>query len=206
MIGGVMNGHCQTKMTEGRIVYKLTSFSFQDTINPDTSIVKEMIFRFNAHKQRIDYISFKNDTTVTIYDNATGEAINLDNYNGQKEARVEKFPPLDILMKPDRKTIYTIFADTAIIDGYKCYSAYRQVKGDGAIYFVDYTMDINAPLPYSEYYFLNCIDGFPMNYSFVIFGKRIQTRIKSISFEKIDERIFEIPKDYKIINPYSSTK
>jgi len=196
---GLMKVNGQTKMTEGRIVYSYSMIGKPPPYAVDTSLCKEKVFRFNANKQRLDCISYNNDTTTEIYNDTTGEIIELANNNGQKTATLYLYQPLALLKTQGRKTKFTNFADTVIIQGYKCYSAYRQVEGDGAIYFVDYTKEIIAPVIYYDCDLFSSLDGFPMGYSFEAMHMRIWITIKSISKEKIDEGIFDIPKDYQII-------
>ena len=194
----VINANCQTKMTEGKIVYEITN---KDTlINSilDLSRFNQMIYRFKGNKQRTDYIKPGYDSSAFIYDNKTYDAIYLQNKNGIKTAKVYLFKKGGSMVRIPSKEPFKYNKDSKIISGYKCYKS-KYVSGkDKSILYVYYTKDIHVPMPYDFIIPFNELKGFPMEFNSIIQGREEITSVVNISFETIDAGIFEIPKDYKI--------
>ena len=93
--------------------------------------------------------------------------------------------------------------ESKIICGYKCFKAEYIVNGfEGDIYYmyVYYTKDIFDSIPFYGQIFFAGLDGFPMEYNDKISSGYVIYSAIEISKGKIDEGIFLIPKDYRIIN------
>ena len=194
----MMNAHCQTKMTEGRIVYQITNKDSLIYTTVDSSKINQWIYRFKGNKQRTDYIKPGNDSSAFIYDNKTFDAICLQNKNGIKTAKVYLFKKGGSMVRIKSNETFKYFSDTKIICGYKCYKSKYVYGLDKSILYVYYTKDINIPMPYDLKTRFKELKGFPIEFNSITQGREEITSMVNISFEKIDDSIFEIPKDYKI--------
>src|SRR5580693_2212772 len=87
----VINAYCQTKMTEGKIIYEVKNKDSVIYSTVDSTKITQCVYRFKRNKQRTDYIKRGNDTSAFIYDKKTYDAIYLHTVNGIKTASVYLF-------------------------------------------------------------------------------------------------------------------
>ena len=194
----VINANCQTKMTEGRIVYSINNKDSLINSMLDSSKSYQWIYRFKGNKQRTDYIKPGNDSSAFIYDDKTYDAIWLQNKNGIKSAKIYIYKQGGSMVRTSSKELFRYFNDTKIICGYKCYKSKYVYGQDKSIFYVYYSKDINISLPYDLKIRFRSIKGFPVEFNTKNQGNEEITTMTTISFEKIDDSIFDIPKDYKI--------
>ena len=194
----VINAHCQTKMTEGKIEYSITIPDSLSNTVLDSSKFNQWIYRFKGNKQRTDYIKPGNDSSAFIYDNKTYDGICLQNKNGIKTATVYIFKQGGSMVRIPSKEPFRYFNDTKIICGYKCYKSKYLFGKDKSILYVYYTKEISTSLPNDLKIQFKDLKGFPMEFNSKIHGREEIFTITKISFEKINDSIFEIPEDYKI--------
>ena len=196
----VINANCQTKMTEGRIVYEIANADTLNNIKADSSKSSEWIFRFKGNKQRTDYIKSENDSSAFIYNNKTYDAASLENKNGIKTAKVFTYKKGGSMIRPVSNETFQYFDDTKNICGYKCYKTKYVYGQDKSIFYVYYSKDIATSMPYDLKIRFRELKGFPMEFNTKTNGKEEITKVVNISSEKINDSIFDIPKDYKIEN------
>ena len=87
----VINAHCQTKMTEGRIEYSVTYPDSIDINSIDSFLPKQMVIWIKGEKLRDDVTLPGNIIYSSIYDNKTNNEITLAKVLGHNMATISKW-------------------------------------------------------------------------------------------------------------------
>jgi GLPGLI family protein len=93
----------------------------------------------------------------------------------------------------------TLLKETKMLAGYKCNKAHVKVKDDSGTEFdIFYTKELgianpNFANPFHE------IDGVLMEYQMKKFGLEMKFTAKSVKKEDVEDSMFEMPSDYKIV-------
>ena len=115
----------------------------------------------------------------------------------EKEEIQKENQQVDIEIKPTK--------ETKMIAGYNCKKAIASVKGDEpAEYEIYYTNDINIQNSnFANPYFK--LDGVLMEYRMKKFGLEMQFTATSITKEKVDDAVFEVPENCEQISQEALT-
>lgn len=105
--------------------------------------------------------------------------------------------PADMEQMKDREPSYTSTSttETQTIAGYKCKKVQVKDSKSGSNFDVWVTNDVNTPSNNLTKYFTN-IGGFPVKFSTLQMGQKIDVTLKSISEEKVKPGTFSIPADF----------
>src|ERR1035437_6389862 len=196
----VINAHCQTKMTEGRIVYKLNNIESIDKKLFDTDIDSEKIFSFKGFKQRLDLLPTDSVANCIIYNDSLQQTISLGYFLNKITALVQSYnSSYKQNLKLPVKT-YKYLNESKIICGYKYFKAEYKIDGDTGNYYLYYTKDILDSIPFYVKDYLMGLDGFPMEYNEEISWGYLIYAVTNVSKGKIDDNIFLIPMGYRYLN------
>lgn len=183
------------KTDQGKITYEI---SYPDADLPDDQMAMmptEMSMQFKDSKSRVDMKMGMGMSTSVISDSKTKTATTLMDMMGNKMAI--KMTEADL--KKQKEKNGTAEADVKITDvtkqiaGYNCKKAVITTK-DGS-YDIYYTDDIMNKGQIDETY--KGIKGMLMEYQIKQGEMTMKMLAKSMSADKIDEKVFEIPSDYK---------
>lgn len=105
--------------------------------------------------------------------------------------------PADLEQMKDKEPAFTSTptTETQTIAGYKCKKVKVKDSKSGSDFDVWVTNDINAPANNLTKYFTN-LGGFPVKFSTLQMGQKIDVTLKSIVEEKVKPGTFSIPKDF----------
>ena len=199
----VINAHCQDTITEGRIVYETIYQNSSKGYKPMTLHQINEVYRFMGKMERCDLVSKTKDSSFIIINGHKNEATALLNRNGTKTGYTQHFDSIDDYFRDTTHKAFKYLSETKIICGYKCKKAEYKIYGDKTKYYVYYTKDIIASNPYGKKFLFKDLNGFPMEYTSYSTGPKTIHVVTYISNEKVDYSIFDIPKDYEIINSYN---
>ena len=202
----VINAHCQTKIIEGRIVYEIKYIDSAKVEMPDTLYTKQRVFWFKGDKQRTEDIIDGKVRFTILFSSKTWESITLLNSTGKNVASIYKMDNLDEDLKHQVDMPLKYLNETKMICGFKCNKALCARDSNRINEEVYFTKDIFAPYPYDLKYMLKGLNGFPMEYHTHYGGLETVYTIINISFEKVDDNEFEIPKGCKIENLEKKSK
>lgn len=182
------------KLEEGKLTYEI---SYPDSEIPDEQMAMmptEMTMQFKEMKSRMDMKMGMGMSTIVITDGKTKSATTLMDIMGNKIAM--KMTAED--MKKQKEKAGTADADVKVTDetkdiqGYKCKKAVVTTKdGTYDIYFTD---DIMNKGEIEDTY--KGITGMLMEYQMKQGPMTMKMTAKSVSKDKVDEKVFEIPAGY----------
>jgi GLPGLI family protein len=193
-----MNGYCQSKITEGRIIFKICPKDSIKDDNYDTLKCEEVVNWFKGKKARRDGYKIHNQEVIYIHDGDSNTEIQMETRNGIRIAGVSKNDKGYYGTFTISKYSYKYLNETKTICGYKCYKAEVTNNKDTLKTYVYYTKDINVSRPYYYKDLFKGLKGFPMEWNFYFDGGYATTIVKVIFNEKVDDNVFEVPKDYKV--------
>ncbi len=187
-------------MAEGKIVYSITDlYALKMKVN-DSTAPTDNIFRFKHSKQRMDVLKYGKLRVTLLYNDSTSEITTMIEPDVRKTAVVESYHSTERESLKLPKKTFKYLDESKIICGYKCFKAEYKVENDTNRYYVYYTKDFLDTLPFFVKDYFDDLVGYPMEYNMEIsMGSLIYTATK-IEKEKIDDSLFEIPKEYKIIH------
>jgi len=189
--------HAQ-KINEGKVVFEI---SYPDADIPDEQMAMmptESIMFFKNNQSRVEMKMGMGMNQVMIFDNKNKIMTMLMDMMGSKTA--VKFDEQDIKKQKEKEGggDYEIKKtdETKEIAGYKCKKAV--VTGKDGSFDLYYTEDIaykNGDW-ISEY---KGLEGFPLQYKISKNNVTMELTAKNVSGEKVDETIFSIPSEYKLM-------
>lgn len=189
----------EDKFDEGVIVYEISYPKFKATGLTAALMPDEMVMSFKDGQIRIDVsrahafslvsLANSNDHTMsTVFNYGTKQmAANLD--KADIDRTLEEFPSVDY--------IHTEETDT--VAGYTCEKSialFHNASDEVELLYTD-EIDIDNPnwnTPYSE------IDGMLLQYDVERYGMTMRFRAKEVRKEKVDAKLFTIPKGFKKVS------
>lgn len=195
--------HNENLLSEGVIVYDATPL---DEGHPFAAYApSKMTVRFKDNNFSAYMTAGMGALTASFISNSESETFTqvirlfTDTYFVvQKKEEIEKEnQQIDIEIKPTN--------ETKMIAGYNCRKAIVSVKGDTpVVYDIYYTNDINIKNSnFSNPYFK--LDGVLMEYRMQKFGLEMQFTATSVTKEKVDDAVFEVPENCEQISQEALT-
>jgi GLPGLI family protein len=184
------------KLSEGKAVFEI---SYPDSDIPDEQMAQmptEMSILFKGDKSRIDMKMGMGMSTTIIKDGKAKEATTLFDMMGNKMA--VKTSAEDMKKQKEKAgedNQVKLTDETKDIAGYKCKKAV--VTGSDGSFDVYYTDDIVDKSNFDEQF--KGISGFLMEFQRKQGQINMKMTAKSVSKEKVDDKQFEIPSDYKLM-------
>lgn len=179
---------------EGKFVFSLTYEDLPEEYEAYASMFpKEMIMYVKGERSRTEQPSSMGNT-FTIADNKNKTMVIILDMMGMKNAY--KISAEDMEKNKAEKPVIVYSEETKMIAGYNCKKA--ELTSEGTTTIVYYTDEI--PSGYSKNF--GELKGFPMEYTIKANGMTITTEAKTVSKEKISDKLFDIPEGYEI-KPYS---
>lgn len=162
----------------------------------------------SAGQQQEATIYFKGDSSAYQFQAGPANVKLISNHKAEFMAILVDVPvasmkkaavytPADIEQMKDKIPSYTSTqtTETQTIAGYKCKKVQEKDTKSGSTFDVWVTNDINAP---SNIFTQNFADlgGFPVKFTTLLRGQKIDVMLKSISAEKVKAGAFAIPADF----------
>ncbi|MFI5219900.1 MAG: DUF4412 domain-containing protein [Bacteroidia bacterium] len=185
------------KINEGKVVYEI---SYPDADIPDEQLAMmptESSIQFKGTQSRLDMAMGMGMSMIMIFDGKEKTSTTLMDMMGSKTAT--KMTEQDMKEEKEKKGIkdpqVKLTDETKTIAGYVCKKAVITTE-DGS-FDVFYTNDIENKSQWEERY--KGLNGFLMEYQMKQGPMTMKMVAKSVGKEKVDEKIFEIPADYKMM-------
>lgn len=197
----VINAHSQTTITEGKIVYTIAMFDSATKKDIDPSKNQTMTVYFKGDMERVEGVVIdKGVNEVIIIGNKTYSFITLIDSMGKKVAVVSAVEDVNSEHGIQRKKNFVDLNVTKIILGHTCKGVMFDNQYWLGTIFLFYTSDYYIHLLNPIYYTYDKVNGFVMSIEQYMFGLAIRCTVTSISDQKVDDSMFEIPSDYQIKN------
>jgi len=185
-----------TPVFEGKLVYSLTYEDLPAEYEAYASMFpKEMTMYVKGEKSRTEQPSAMGNT-VTIVDSKAKSMFIIMDMMGMKNAYKMTAEDIDKQKVSDEKPVIVYTDETKTIAGYNCKKA--EITQDGVTSSVFFTEEIPSGLSKN----FGDLKGFPMEYTIKANGLTVVTEVKSVSPEKISDKMFIVPEGYEI-KPYS---
>ena len=197
MAANVIHSNAQ-KVDEGKVIYEI---SYPDADIPDEQMAMmptESTMFFKGAQSRVEMKMGMGMSQVMIFDNKNKVMTMLMDMMGNKTA--VKMTEADVKKQKEKKgkDDYQIKVtdETKEIVGYKCKKAIVTEKdGTFDVYFTDQITYKNGDWV-AEF---KGLEGFPLQYKISQGSTVMQMTAKNVSKEKVDDAMFTIPSDYKIM-------
>jgi GLPGLI family protein len=181
---------------EGRIEYDILYDNVSEEVAKYSSFLpKSMTIEVEGTFSRIIMGKQGDLNNVVITDSESNTTLTLTDQMGKKIAIVDKKEKSEI-----KEFEITYYDESKEIAGYECFKASTTVEGNKVTYF--YTEE----LPSIKTSYVSNLKGYPME--IIIETSKFTTiqRVKSISFEDVEEISLDIPKDYSPMTPQQLNK
>jgi|ERR1035437_2421299 GLPGLI family protein len=185
--------------TQGKMVYTLEYTNLRIVRNYDDSEPPERRYCFKGNYKRIESFFNKDKHEIMLFDKRSKYQTMMFISKGKKFARIIEFGLYNEKEKDISVTPYRYTGETKIICGYKCFKAEYDMPQYGMQFYVYYTTEFKAPLSALLLLQFNGLKGFPIEYNGSNGDNKYIYSMSEISFDDVDDCLFEIPKDYKII-------
>ncbi len=185
---------------EGKIVYELT-YPFESNSVMMDLYPTEMTFHFKGSKLHSEVKSSYDIMTTNLIVDCENKVFTqlLKNMSKRFGTRLNEEETRAWYGRYP-KLIYTTTEETINIAGYICNKAIAHFAHD-SLPAIDiyYTKGLGLSCtnwwnPFEQ------IDGFLMGYDMEQYGMRMRLRAKSVSFEAVDDKYFEIPKNFEMVD------
>ena len=196
----VITANCQTKMTEGRIVYTITIVDSNAEESSEKIHIFPLNYYFKNNKQRLEVAFGPKDSITTLYDQKTNIETELEIEDSKKTAWNSTYNDQDTAIEKQIKSSLKYSDKTKVICGYKCKKIEYLVPGDSTTFYVYYTKELTVHLSYNFFGYFAYLDGFPMEFNMQIYHNYAIFKCSEVSFKTMDDNLFKIPKGYKIEN------
>ncbi len=181
---------------EGRIEYELFYENVSEEVAKYSSFLpKSMTIEVEGTFSRIIMGNQEVMNNVVITDSESNTTLTLSEQMGKKIALIDKKE------KSEAKELkITYFDESKEIAGYKCFKATTVVEGSNVTYY--YTEE----LPSIKTNYVSNLKGYPMEITIETSKFTTIQRVKSISFEDVEEISLDIPEGYNPITPQQMNK
>jgi len=195
------------KLKEGVAEFNITYPSLTPEMKQMEGVLpKDMTIQFKNDQSRVE-MSTPMGTTVVIGNNIKKDVTVLMDLMGQKIAFNQSQEELSKkeaeLKKGGKIPEYTVIdsKETKVIAGYKCKKSVVQYTNDGKKeeMVCYYTEDLPKISSGTDNLALNEIKGFLMEYNISQNGIQMRVVAKSIKSKKVEDSVFLIPNDYKVM-------
>jgi hypothetical protein len=160
----------------------------------------EKRFWFKGVYKRMEWMHKKPSNQITLFRSGSKYHTHLRIRKGRKVAEISQNGLYYRTSEDISKRKYKYTEETKIICGYKCYKAeYKEVNNDDK-HYVYYTQEFDAPMDALLLHSFNGLRGYPMEYNDIMYDKEYIYSATEISFDNIDESLFQIPEEYIIID------
>ncbi len=194
----------QNAITEGKIVYIISYPGMEMDSSYKAMMPSESVVYFKDHKSRTEMNVSTGIFTASIMDSKTGDIITLTDMMGTKNAIVltEKDQQNAKKEKTKKgseshpvKIIYD--AETKVVAGYTCKKAMITTGNETTPIEVFYTDQINSKTQLNNSW--EKFEGFPLEYTINMEGIMMKLSAASVNIGNVNDSLFTIPSDYKIL-------
>jgi len=194
----------QNIITEGKIVYLISYPGMEMDSTYKAMMPSESVVYFKDKKSRTEMSVSTGIYTASILDSKTGEIITLTDMMGtknaivltekdQQNARREKSK--NVAELPSVKIIYD--AETKVVAGFTCKKAMITTSAESNPIEVFYTDQIKSKTQLNSSW--ENFEGFPLEYTINMDGIVMKLSAASVTTGNVDDSLFSIPSDYKIL-------
>lgn len=181
---------------EGKIEYDLLYDNVSEEVAQYSSFLpKSMTIEVEGNLSRIIMGNQEIKSNVVITDNESNTTLTLTEQLGKKIAILDKKEKSDIA-----EIEITYYDESKEIVGYECFKASTVYEGNKVIYY--YTEE----LPSIKTNYVSNLKGYPMEIVIETPKFTIIQRVKSISFEDVEEISLDIPEGYDTFTPQQMNK
>jgi GLPGLI family protein len=195
----------QETINEGKIVYEITYPDMEMDAQMAAMMPSQSVVYIKSNWSRTETAVGMGISSVTIMNSKTNEIIALMDMMGTKTATVMKD---DVPAKGKDKSTssgmtFKPVNETKEIAGMVCKKAIMNT-GEGEDFTMYYTDAINSKSQFTKQW--KDFKGFPMEYVINSSGFNMKMTAKSVSAEKVDDDLFKVPADYKILTQEEFSK
>jgi GLPGLI family protein len=192
----ITSTQAQKTISEGKVVYQITYPDMEMDRDMAAMMPTESVIRFKGPMSRVDMSMGMGISSATIMNNKSGEVVSMTDMMGNKTAiRVSAEENRKLSKESEPSVEFT--ADKKDIAGYPCKKALLKNDKGGEPMEIYYTDKIAAR--YSNTNEWSKINGFPLEYTMRQNGITMKMTATEVSPEKINDELFKIPDDYKMM-------
>ncbi len=201
----------QNVITEGKIVYNISYPGMEMDSNYKAMMPSQSIVYFKDQKSRTEMSFSTGIFTASLLDSKSGEIITLTDMMGTKTAIVltekdqqnakkekeksgTKYPPIKI----------TYEAETKKVAGYSCKKALITTGSESYPIEIFYTDQIKSITQLNSSW--ENFDGFPLEYTLNMEGVMMKLSASEVAVGNVDDSLFSIPSDYKVMTTMEMEK
>jgi GLPGLI family protein len=196
--------YAQKTISEGTIIYKITTQSDGKSSSVDPMIGATSIVYLKGSLSRTDMVSPLGKET-TIYDEKNASGVILKEYSGQKLMITLTKENWASQNKKFERVAFEPSTETKSIGGYNCSKVTAKLQ-DGSLLVVYFTSAINVNNKDYNQIFKD-LPGLPVQYEFEFGKMTFKYLLASIDFSPVPSSKFEIPKSgFRVITYDESRK
>jgi hypothetical protein len=186
------------ELKEGKIVYQIEykdlPAQFKEIEGIEAMLAQEMNMFFKGQMSRME-LSMMGTNAISIFDGKTNQSTSLLELMGNKYA-VEKKPEDE---EQENKIEVVSTSEKKKIAGYECNKSILNIteKKTGEKYELEVW---SSPSIGSAHMYSKHIKGFPLSFELRNNGITMRISAKEIVADKVSDKLFKVPDDYKKVN------